>query len=237
MSCLDHKPTKALVICFGMGTSYRSLLTWNADVTAVELVPSVAGSFPYFHDDAQAVLRKKNGRIVIDDGRRFLNRSKELFDVIVIDPPPPVQAAGSSLLYSTDFYEVLRRHLKPGGVFQTWYPERKGPTLSAVIRSLRKSFRSVLCFNSVQGWGYHILAADQAITVPTAQKMLQRMPQAAVEDLVEWAPGTDPAQYLNMVLSRAVSLDSVVDNSGAKISDDTPFNEYFFLRNLAHVTD
>ena len=36
---LDHPPQDALVICFGMGTTYRSMLSWGIPVTAVELVP------------------------------------------------------------------------------------------------------------------------------------------------------------------------------------------------------
>jgi len=65
------KPASALVICFGMGTTYRSLLSWNLDTTAVELVPSVWDAFPFYHADAATVMRNSRGRIVIDDGRRF----------------------------------------------------------------------------------------------------------------------------------------------------------------------
>jgi predicted membrane-bound spermidine synthase len=237
MTCRDHKPSKVLLICFGMGTSYRSLLSWDADVTAVELVPSVPKSFSYFHDDAESVLRKKNGRIIIDDGRRFLNRTKDKYDVIVIDPPPPVQAAGSSLLYSRDFYRVLRQHLKPDGVLQTWYPQAKGPTLSAVARSLIESFPNVNCFNSTEGWGYHFLASNQAFSTPSAEQMLERMPPAAVKDLCEWAPTTPPLAYIDTVVSRKVDVLSLIDRSYVAISDDAPFNEYFFLRRMAHVPD
>ena len=42
--------------------------------------------------------------MVIDDGRRFLRRSETKFDLITINPPPQVEAAGSSLLYSREFY-------------------------------------------------------------------------------------------------------------------------------------
>ena len=42
-----HKesPSEALVICFGMGTTYRSLASWDINVTAVELAPSVLDAF------------------------------------------------------------------------------------------------------------------------------------------------------------------------------------------------
>jgi hypothetical protein len=65
--------------------------------------------------------------------------------------------------------------------------------------------------------------------------MLQRMPAAAVKDLCEWAPGTKPADYVDAVLLHAIATGSIVDHSCARISDDTPFNEYFFLRRIAHV--
>ena len=231
LACRDTKPTKALVICFGMGTTYRSLMSWNIDVTAVELVPSVKDSFAFFHDDADSVLRRSNGRIIIDDGRRFLNRTNELYDVIVIDPPPPVGAAGSSLLYSTDFYRVVRQHLKPGGVLQTWYPNPRGPTLSAVARSLAEAFPHVRCFGSVEGWGYHFLASDEPIYDPTVAQMLERMPPAAIADLFEWMP--DGRKMVAAVLSRGVDIHSLFDNHSAKISDDMPFNEYNFLRRIS----
>src|SRR5438445_13480230 len=99
-----------------MVTSYRSLLSWGIDGTAVELTPSVPKAFGYYFEDADLVLKNPRGRIVIDDGRRFLQRTQQKFDVITIDPPPPVEEAASSLLYSTDFYRLARRRLKDGGI-------------------------------------------------------------------------------------------------------------------------
>jgi predicted membrane-bound spermidine synthase len=104
------KPNSVLIICFGMGTTYRSALSWNIETTAVELIPSVKEAFGFYHADALQVLKNPKGQIVIDDGRRFLNRTREKFDVIVIDPPPPLEAAGSSLLYSEEFYWPPRFH-------------------------------------------------------------------------------------------------------------------------------
>ena len=68
------KPAKnGLVICFGMGTSFRSMLSWGIDTTVVELVPSVPKLFGYFHEDGPALMRSPLAHVVIDDGRRFLD--------------------------------------------------------------------------------------------------------------------------------------------------------------------
>lgn len=73
----DGAPKSALIICFGMGTTYRSALSWNIKTTGVELVPDVPRAFGFYHSDASNVLKNPQGRIVIDDGRRFLRRTRE----------------------------------------------------------------------------------------------------------------------------------------------------------------
>ena len=130
-SCSPPKST--CVICFGMGTTFRSLGSWGGNFTAVELVPSVCDSFGFFWDDAEEVAGRTGARIVVDDGRRFLSRTEEKFDLITIDPPPPVEAGGSSLLYSSEFYAVLRERLSDTGVLQQWFPGGEKKIAQAVV--------------------------------------------------------------------------------------------------------
>ncbi len=222
----------ALVICFGMGTTYRSLLSWNVRTTAVELVPSVRDAFPYFHADASAVLRNPNGRIVIDDGRRFLNRSRETFDVIVVDPPPPLEAAGSSLLYSREFHEAVRDHLNPGGVFQTWFPGGEGTIALAIARSLRDVFPHVRVYRSIEGWGLHFIASMQPLEDIGPDRMLARLSVEARSDLSEWTQQGLDAD-VRKVLSQEVPIESVLPKRNAvRVTDDRPFNEYYLVRRL-----
>ena len=100
-----------LVICFGMGTSFRSSLPWGIPTTAVELVPSVPGLFALLpRRRGPSCTRSPRARIVIDDARRFLERTAASSTTcITVDPPPPVEAAASSLLYSREFYALVRR--------------------------------------------------------------------------------------------------------------------------------
>ena len=226
------QPKSVLIICFGMGTTYRSALSWNVDVTAVELVPSVRDAFRFYHADAARVLRNAKGRIVIDDGRRYLNRSREKFDVIVIDPPPPIEAAGSSLLYSKEFYAVAKEHLEPNGILQVWFPggvERA--SAQAVLRSVDESFPYVRCFHSLINWGTHVLASLDPIEQLNTEELAARLPEDAKKDLMEWAPSENVPDYLRKVLSRETPIKRALNpNVAVQITDDTPFNEYFLLR-------
>lgn len=229
------KPQSALIICFGMGTSYRSALSWDIHVTAVELIPDVPKAFGFYHADATNVLRNPKGTIIIDDGRRFLKRTHAKYDVIVVDPPPPVETAGSSLLYSTEMYELLKQHLKPKGIVQVWFPgSSDAMTAQAIVRSATVSFPYVRCFKSINGWGLHIIASMDPIQIPAAAQLVSRMPASAIHDLLEWSTTGDPTQDMSTVLSNEVDFEKYLNpNPEIKITDDRPMNEYFLLRRMA----
>jgi len=238
LASLGHAPQDALMICFGMGTTFRSLRSWGIPVTAVELVPSVPRVFNFFHRDADTVLASPLSHVVIDDGRRYLEHTPQKFDLITIDPPPPVQAAGSSLLYSREFYRAAKVALREGGILQQWLPAlpAEDPVdAAAVSRSLKESFAYVRVLPDE--FGLHFLCSDQPIPKLSAEELLKRMPPAAVADLTEWdnQPGHgDEVAWIrlsNMVRDELPigALISASPNTPA-LTDDRPINEYHMLR-------
>ena len=232
LTSLDHAPHSALIICFGMGTTFRSVMTWNISGTAVELVPSVPKLFSYYHADADEVMKLPLAHVVIDDGRRFLERSPTKYDAIIVDPPPPVQTAGSSLLYSQEFYAVAKQRLVPGGILEQWLPEADAPTQAAAARAIKHSFAYVRVFPGIQGWGWHFLASERPIPKRTAAELVARMPPDAVSDMMEWGPAASPEEQVNLLLSHESSTDAVIALSPATaaLDDDRPINEFFLLR-------
>ena len=236
LAFLTRPPKNALVICFGMGTTHRSVLSWGISSTAVELVPSVVSVFPFFHADANQLMHSPLSQIVIDDGRFYMERSDQQYDVIAIDPPPPVEAAGSSLLYSKQFYSIAKLHLAPDGTLQQWFPGSSGdPAITAsVAKALRDSFPYVRVFRSIEGWGYHLLASKSPLPAPSAATLASHLPPAAVADLLEWGPAHDAEQQFARVLNREVSLDELIGQSSGVpvLQDDRPVNEYFISRRV-----
>ncbi|MGD1149178.1 MAG: hypothetical protein ABR961_14650 [Thermoanaerobaculaceae bacterium] len=226
--------TSALTICFGMGTSFRSALSWGIRSRAVELVPSVPMLFGYFHRDGPAALRLPGADIVIDDGRRYLERSAEMYDVVVIDPPPPPEAAGSSLLYSREFYGAVNAHLRPGGVLQQWVPGGELKVLVAFARALRESFPYVRVFGGMEGWGLHFLASMEPIPSVSGAELAGRMPPSAVQDLLEWGPSATAEAQFNLVLTREIPLGDLIRWAPGTpaLEDDRPINEYYLLRRI-----
>ncbi len=232
LASLDHPPREALVICFGMGTTFRSSLSWGIPVTAVDLVPSVPKLFHFFHADAAQVLASPLAHIVADDGRHYLERNLARYDVIVIDPPPPVHAAGSSLLYSQDFYAVVKERLQPGGILAQWLPNGDDAIQASVARALKNSFSYVRVFPSVERWGWHFLASDRPIQNRSAAELVARMPAKAVTDMMAWGPAKAPDEQFDLMLSGEMTTEQMISVAPATpaLQDDRPINEYYLLR-------
>jgi spermidine synthase len=102
--------------------------------------------------------------IVFDDARHYLMTTNEKFDVIASDPLD-VFVKGTAALYSIEYFQAVRRHLNPGGMFSLYVPlyETDEPT----IRSELKTFFDVFPYGSVwanlrDGEGYDMVFMGQA---------------------------------------------------------------------------
>ncbi len=227
-----HGPSveNTLVICFGMGTTLRAMASWGVPVTAIELIPSVKEAFPYYFSDAEEVLSEPGVEVIIDDGRRYLRRTNRKFDVITIDPPPPVESAASSLLYSVEFYSLAASRLSEKGILQQWYPEEEGVVLEAMLGSLVKIFPHVRVFRSIEGWGYHFLASKSLIPEKNMDYVADELPERVFNDLAEWIPKEEVPTLFSKMEEIPVEVILAGSKPSIWISDDWPMNEYFFLR-------
>jgi spermidine synthase len=234
LALLGRTPANALDICFGMGTTHRSLLSWGISSTAVELVPSVPSLYGYFHADGPRLLQSSRSHLIVDDGRLYMERTSGEYDVITIDPPPPVEAAGSSLLYSEEFYATAKRHLRRDGILQQWLPNGEPAIVASVAKALYESFPYVRAFRAMQGPGLHFLASSSPIVGQSPSVLASRMPSEAVADLLEWGPFHTAPEQLSAALAQEVSLETLVnlDPAVPALQDDRPVNEYFLLRRL-----
>ncbi|WP_431284859.1 hypothetical protein ACQW02_08620 [Humitalea sp. 24SJ18S-53] len=233
LSLAEHGAARsAVAICFGMGTTLRSMRSWGIEAVGVDLAQSVIDAFGFFHADAAAVAADPRMTLIADDGRRFLQRAGRDYDVIAVDPPPPPEAAGSSLLYSTEFYDAVKGRLAPGGLMHQWLQTGNQQILRATMRSLADSFPYVEIYWSVENWGLHVLASMRPIRVLTPEELLARMPEAARADLMEWFPGRTIEEVTAAILARRVSVRDILADPQAtpRITDDRPYNEYYLLR-------
>ena len=230
------------VVAFGMGSSYRSALIDGLKVDAVELVPSVPDMFGDFYPDAAQVRANPKGHIYIADGRNYVQLTTNMYDILIVDPPPPMDSAGTGVLFSQEFYRAARARLNSGGVMMEW--EYNGQTVDE-FRSHVKTFKSVfshvtLVFGPAQpSAGVMMLGSDDPIELTSAGIQAALSKAGVVEDL-SGAPDSPanvktPEQWRQLITDDVWISDSRVDEfsaSGSLITDDHPYTEYNVLRHL-----
>jgi spermidine synthase len=120
---LAPAPSKALVICVGTGITLEALASHAsvASIDAVDLSEGILEALPVFAHENREAFRDPRVRLVHADGRHHLELTRAQYDLITLEPPPPI-VAGSVHLYTLDFYRLCRRHLNSGGVVAQWLP-------------------------------------------------------------------------------------------------------------------
>jgi spermidine synthase len=121
---LNPKPRSVLVVGFGAGVTAGTFVTYpeieRVVICEIEpLIPQMVSG--YFSDENYNVVKDPRVEIVYDDARRFLLTSTEKFDIITSDPINP-WVKGAATLYTREYFELVKRHLKPGGVVTQWVP-------------------------------------------------------------------------------------------------------------------
>ena len=146
---LHPRPRDVLVIGYGSGVTPGAVLQapvrrlWVAEIEA--RVYEAADTF--FSHVNHEPHRDPRANLVVDDGRNFLRTHEGEFDVIVSEPSNPWMT-GAASLFTTDFFYIATRRLRPDGVFLQWLQlyELSTANVQTLIRTFRSAFDQVLLF-------------------------------------------------------------------------------------------
>jgi spermidine synthase len=235
---LRPQSTRALTVAFGMGSAFRGALIAGLKTDAIELVPSVPKMFGYFYDDAAQVLANPNGRVIVADGRNHVELTDQTYDIIVTDPPPPIESSGASVISSLEYYQAGHARLSPGGIMMQWTPH--GGTLDefrAHLRTFHAVFPHVMLISGPGGYGYFFLGSDDpmAFDQPTMREVLARPGILADISSAYDSPTKTADGWLTLIPTLIRMTDDEVNafaGDGPLITDDRPLPEYFLLRRL-----
>ncbi|MFW6180258.1 MAG: fused MFS/spermidine synthase [Spirochaetota bacterium] len=115
-------PEHVMVLSLGGGITTGSVCTHPvASVDAVELCPPVVRAAELFERWNRGVLGDPRLEITIQDGRNYLLLPGPSYDVITADATHP-WSADSWILYTTEFYRLVRSRLTTEGIFCQWVP-------------------------------------------------------------------------------------------------------------------
>ncbi len=141
---LHPNPRTALVVGFGAGVTAGSLVVHpeieRIVICEIEpLVPKVAGE--YFASANYNVLDDPRVEVIYDDARHFIATTQEQFDIITSDPLDPWMD-GAAVLFSVEYYELVKKRLRAGGIVAQWLPlyETDVPSVKSELASFLQVF-------------------------------------------------------------------------------------------------
>jgi spermidine synthase len=180
-------PESVLVVGMGAGitTGALSLYPEVKRIVICEIEPRVVGAAQQFTRENYGALTNPKVEIVFDDARHFLATTREKFDIITSDPIHP-WVRGNSILFSREYYAIVKDHLKPGGIASQWVPlyETSEAAIKIQMRTFVDAFPDGTVWNTlVSGKGYDVVlvgaAAPLHLDARAIQDRIDRSPQIA----------------------------------------------------------
>ena len=136
-----------LIIGAGTGTDVSEALSrpYVESVTAVEIDPAIAELGKKWHPDKP--YSDPRVKLVVNDGRAFLERSDRKWDLIVYALPDSLALYSSfssvrleSFLFTKESIALAHEHLKPGGMFVMYNDYRTDEIVAKLSTLLNQTF-------------------------------------------------------------------------------------------------
>ncbi|ADB87256.1 spermine/spermidine synthase domain-containing protein [Saccharolobus islandicus] len=143
---LPKPPKNVLILGGGEGATLREVLKYKSVEKAVmvdidEKVIEFAKK--YLYEWHQGAFEDKRTSLVITDGLKFINETKDKYDAIILDLTDPIKDSTSYMLYTKEFYEKLRGILNQGGgiVTQATSPSFSLEVYVTIYNTIKEVFK------------------------------------------------------------------------------------------------
>ncbi len=153
-------PRKVLIIGGGEGATLREVLKHNTVTEAVMVdidEKVVELSKQYLQELHKGSFYDPRGKVIIADGKEYVNKTTEKYDVIILDLTDPYASEIAYELYTAQFYKKISEILTEDGIMVTqagssFYYEN---VYDRVLESVRQVFPIVKEYNVwIPSFGY-----------------------------------------------------------------------------------
>jgi spermidine synthase len=186
---IHPNPKSVLGIGFGAGVSAGTFTRYPGieHITICEIEPVIPPtSTRFFGKQNYEVFLNPKTHVVFDDARHYLMTTNDKFDIIASDPLD-IFAKGTAAIYSKEYFEAVKSHLNPGGLFTLYVPlyETDLRTIKSELATFFAAFpHSTIWANTINGAGYDMVfmghVEDPRINLDEVAARMQRPDYAPV---------------------------------------------------------
>ncbi|HKD37587.1 MAG TPA: fused MFS/spermidine synthase [Pirellulales bacterium] len=222
-------PRDVLIIGGGEGATLREVLVHRSvksaamvdlDREVVELCREHLGGWHRGAFDDPRV------RLVFEDGRKFVAEADARYDVVIIDVVDMLDNGPAQSLYTRQFYELLHRRLRPGGLvvvqgLEFSFLDHKAH--AALARTLRTVFPEVHSYrvhvpSFLSCWGF-LIASDWFLPQNWAADEIDR----AIEAKIPQWPDHLTGEFLRGCFALCKETRFLLSLPGPILEDGVPF--------------
>jgi spermidine synthase len=220
---LSHPmPQKALVIGGGEGATLREILKHKtvrkvimADIDR-ELVRLCQ---KYLPDWSEGAFSNPKTRLIFENARRFIEKAKGKFDIIISDLSEPVEKGPSVYLFTKEFFEKVFEALEKDGIFvlqagstDPYYHQffcSLVKTAEKVFPLVRPYWTFILSFG--QPWGFVLASKKYDPLAFSERELSRRIRERRVRKMKCYHPGLHKSYFaLPLYLKRSLKKGKIL---------------------------
>lgn len=227
---LHSNPKSVLALGMGTGQTFSRFLMYDIErLDCVEIEPELVDLLRAHYESSW--MEDPRVRIVIEDGRQFVEHSNGAYDVIAVAVGQTFRP-GVASFYTSEFYRAAARRLNAGGIVCQFVPI---PSITVeefqgIVNTFIDVFpESVLWYNTVE---FLLIGSREEKVRPSLSRLALLESHAALHNDMKYSYWGGPAEWLNR---REVFLAGfLMDSAGLAASargvplyvDDVPRLEY-----------
>lgn len=180
-----NKPSNVLVIGNGLEGLLSQLLT--AGVKHVDYVQTdpwlIDAMMPFISPPDKEALRTNRIKLLHEDGRRFVRETKKRYDLIFLHLGDP-STAQLNRYYTIEFFELVKRRLKEGGVLalhitgsESYFGEALASYVGSIYHTLKASFGHIAV--SVGETTFMFAATKRGVVTESPEELISRAKRVA----------------------------------------------------------
>jgi spermidine synthase len=228
---LQSDPKNVLIIGIGSGATVGSILCYPSveRVDVIEISREVIDASRYFEEINGAYWEDERAHIYREDAKTFLQVTPVQYDLIISEPTNP-WIAGVAGVFSREYFEICRQHLRPDGKFIQWIQgyELENATFYLMLETFTSVYPYYTLWNSAASDTIQIGSAEPY--APDFDFMESRLEIPAVRDDLNGLGITSLLPMLAMQMADHAEENSHVPWFGVVHSDYFPVLEYLAPR-------
>ncbi len=148
---LAYKRDATRVANIGMGSGMTTHVVLASpkveSVDTIEIEPVMVEASRLFGEFVARAHEDPRSNIVIEDAKTFFSLHNSVYDLIIAEPSNP-WVSGVASLFSTEFYQKVRRHLEDDGIFVQWIQlyEFNDELAVSILKALSENFSDFIIY-------------------------------------------------------------------------------------------